>query len=432
MGTVDTLAAPNRELPDTWTGTENVRWKRPIVGRGWSSPVVWGERIFLTAVAAEGEAEKPKPGLYFGGERPDPSPLVHQWKVLCIDLSSGDVIWERIVHEGRPTSSIHLKNSYASETPVTDGRRGLRLLRQPGRLLLRCRWHAALNKKIGPYRTSSGWGTGASPVVADDRLYILNDNEEDSFLLALDSATGDEVWRVKRSDHGNWATPFVWKNAQRTEIIASGSGRVRSYGLDGQQLWELGNMSNNAIPTPFAQFGMLYVCSGHVMGKFKPIVAVRPGASGDITLADGETSNDYIAWCQKAAAPYNPSPILYGDYIYVLLDAGFFACYDAKTGEMKYSKKRIPDGRAFTASPWAYNGQIFCLNEFGKTFVIEAGPEFKLLRTNPLGEEDVCLATPAIVGNKLLLRNDAAAVLHRTRRTAGTTTALTRAPWLAV
>jgi outer membrane protein assembly factor BamB len=181
---------------------------------------------------------------------------------------------------------------------------------------------------------------------------------------------------------------------------------VRSYDLDGKLLWELGGMSSIAIPTPFAHDGLLYLASGYIMDKQKPVFAIKPGATGDITPKEGETSGEYIAWFQQAAGPYNPSPVLYKDKLYVLLDRGMLACYDAKTGEAVYEKQRIPGGRAFTASPWAYRDKIFCLNEFGTTFVIQAGPNFELLYTNELGEDVMCMASPAIVGDRLLIRTD--------------------------
>jgi outer membrane protein assembly factor BamB len=253
--------------------------------------------------------------------------------------------------------------------------------------------------------TRFGWGTAASPVLHGNRIYVLNDNDKQSFLVALDARTGEQVWRVERDEKSNWATPFVWENAKRTEIITPGTGRVRSYGLDGQRLWELGGMSPITIPTPLAAHGLLYVTSGYVGDRRKPLFAIRPGAAGDISLEEGRVSNEYVAWCQKEAGPYNPSPIVYGDYLYVLYDMGLLACYNAKTGEEVYGKRRIEaKARAFTASPWAYGGKIFCLSEDGDTFVIRAGPAFELLGKNSLGE--LCMATPAIVRDGLIIRTE--------------------------
>lgn len=392
-------------LPDTWSDTQNVLWKQPVPGRGWSSPIVTGGHIFVTTVESTGDQEEQRRGLYLGGERREPSTEVHRWKVLCLDLSTGQIVWQQVVHEGPPDSSIHLKNTYASETPVTDGERVYAYFGNLGVFCLSTANGQVLwDQQWGVFPTNSGWGTGASPTLHGDSLYIVNDNEKSSFIVSLDKLTGEENWRVERDDRSNWATPFVWQTPERVEIIASGTGNVRSYSPSGELLWHVEEMSHNAIPTPFAAHGLLYVTSGHILGAKKPLLAVRPGASGDITPADGETSSEFVAWRQKSAAPYNPSPIVYGDYIYVLLDPGMFACYDARTGEVIYSKQRLPNGRAFTASPWAYRDQIFCLNEFGETFVIKAGPEFEILRTNSLDPDAMCLATPAIAGDKLLIR----------------------------
>ena len=379
------------------------RLEATVPGRG-GPPIVHGGRVYLTTVESTGDQEEQRRGLYLGGERRDPSRDLHHWKVLCLELDTGQVIWERIVHQGVPESSIHLKNTYASETPVTDGQRVFAYFGNVGVFCLDTNGELVWKRSWGAFPTNSGWGTGASPTLDGDCLYIVNDNEKSSFIASLDTQTGDENWRIEREDRSNWATPFVWRTPVRIEIVVSGTGNVVSYDPNGQQLWRLDEMSHNAIPTPFTAHGLLYVTSGHVLGAKKPLVAVRPGAQGNITPTEDSTGNEYIAWRQKSAAPYNPSPLVYGDYIYVLLDAGMFACYDARTGEVVYTKQRLPNGRAFTASPWAYRDQVFCLSEFGDTFVIQAGPDFKILRTNRLDEEAMCLATPAIVGDKLLIR----------------------------
>lgn len=400
-------------LPDAWSATENVVWKAPIPGRGWSSPIVWGRRIFLTTAISEGTEEQPRKGLYLGGDRPTPSSHRHRWKVYCIDWKSGKLAWEREAHVGRPTSSRHIKNSHASETPCTDGQRvyayfgnvGLFAYDLDGRLLWSRRW--------GNFRTRAGWGSAASPAVHKGRVYIVNDNEQGSFIEALDAETGKTVWHVKRREKSNWSTPFIWENERRTEIVTPGSGRVRSYGLDGKLLWELRGMSSITIPTPFAGHGVVYVSSGFVASRRRPIYAIRPGASGDISLQQGQTSNAHIAWCQGLAAPYNPSPLLYRGQIYVLHDRGFMTSYDARTGKPVYGRQRIGRrARAFTASPWAYDGKVFCLSEDGDTFVIQAGREFNVVRKNSLG--DMCMATPAIANGSLILRT--ASALYRIQK----------------
>jgi len=399
-GSLGVAEDPN--LPDTWSTTENVTWKTDIPGAGWSSPAVWGDNIFLTSVIGSAESEKPKKGLYFGGERKAPTDI-HRWMVYCVDFKTGKIRWEREVKKGPPESSHHLKNTYASETPVTDGERVYAYFGNVGVFCFDMSGKQLWSKTWGPFQTRYGWGTAASPVLHKDRLYIVNDNEQQSFIVALNKKTGDEVWRVERKEGSNWATPYIWENEIRTEIITPGTGRVRSYDLNGKLLWEFGGMSSIAIPTPFSRHGLVYIASGYIGDQHRPVYAIKPGAAGDISLKPGETSNKYIAWYLPQAGPYNPSPLVYGDYYYTLYDRGFFTCHDAKTGNEVYPRVRIDPGvNAFTSSPWAYNGKIFCLSEDGDTFVIKAGPEFKLLGKNSLDE--MCMATPAIVRGSLIVR----------------------------
>lgn len=396
--------ATNKNLPVTWSATQNVAWQTDVPGMGWSSPVVWSDRIFLTSVIRDGEVEPPKKGLYFGGERKTPSTNTQHWMVYAFDWQTGKKVWEKQVHEGSPSTSIHLKNTYASETPVTDGERVYAYFGNLGLFCLDRNGKEIWSQKFGHFKTRYGWGTAASPVLHGERIFVVNDNDEQSFLVALDKKTGKQLWRVERDEKSNWATPFVWENAQRTELVLPGTKKVRSYDLDGKVLWELGGMSSIVIPTPFARHGLLYVCSGYVGDKVRPVYAIRPGASGDISLKDGATNNAFIAWYEKTAAPYNPSPLVYGDHFYVLFDFGFLSCHDARTGREIYEKQRInPAGAtAFTASPWAYDNKVFCLSEDGDTFVFQAGPEYQLIGKNSLDE--MCMATPAIARDSLIIR----------------------------
>lgn len=392
------------QLPDHWSADDNVEWKSEIPGRGWSSPIVWGDRIFLTTVENQGTSPDAKKGLYFKGEQREPPDSIHVWKTLCLDLKSGRVLWQRTAHEGKPETPLHIKNTYASETPVTDGKRVYAYFGNLGIFCYDLEGEPVWSKKLEPHATRAGWGTAASPALFQDRLYIVNDNEETSYLMALDAATGEELWRKERDEQSNWSTPFVWQNQLRTELVTTGTNRVRSYDLEGNVLWELAGMSVITIGTPFAQDGLLYVSSGYVLDPRRPLYAIRPGGSGDISLLPGKDSNESIAWCQRMAAPYNPSVLVYRDRLYVLYDKGMFACFDARTGDVMYDRQRIPNGRAYTSSPWAYGGKVFCLNEYGETSVYEAGDEFKPLYTNALADDDMCMATPAIAGDRLLIR----------------------------
>jgi len=406
--------ADDPNLPDTWSATENIVWKAEIPGVGWSSPVVWNNKIFVTSVVSKGEIEAPKKGLYFGGER-KASTDEHRWMVYCVDWKTGKILWEREALKGTPPSSRHLKNSYASETPVTDGERVYVYFGNVGLFCYDMEGKPLWNKRWGPFKTRYGWGTAASPVLHKDRIYVVNDNDDQSFIIALDKKTGNQVWRVDREEGSNWATPYVWENELRTEIITPGTKKVRSYDLNGKILWELVGMSSISIPTPFSKFGLVYITSGYVMDPLRPVYAIRPGASGDISLKEGERGNQHIAWFQPQAGPYNPTPVIYGNNYYTLLDRGFFTAHDAKTGKEVYGKQRIDStAGAFTSSPWAYNGKIFCLSEDGDTYVIQAGPEYKLVGKNSLGE--MCMATPAIARGSLIIRT--AARLYRVAKKA--------------
>ena len=401
-------------LPETWSTTENVAWKVAIPGHGWSSPIAWDDRIFVTAVVPVGEIETPRKGLYFGGERPAPK-IEHRWITYAIDFATGKIVWQREAHRGIPPEARHVKNTYASETPVTDGVRVYVSFGNVGIFAYDFNGKTVWSARTKPRPTHSGWGTAASPVLHGGRLYVVNDNDGGSYLTALDAATGKTIWLVERKEETNWSTPYVWQHAQGTEIVTAGKGLVRSYDLGGQLLWQLGPMSSIVIPTPFAKFDLLYVTSGYVGDAVRPVYAIRPGGRGDISLPRGETSNASIAWSLPQGGPYNPSPIVYGDYYYTLFDRGFFTAHDARTGKEIYTKVRLdPAAGAFTASPWAYNGKLFAMSEDGVTYVIQAGPQYKLLGKNSLDE--FTMASPAIHRDSLIVRT--ASTLYRIRHQA--------------
>jgi outer membrane protein assembly factor BamB len=390
-------------LPMRWDRTENVAWSVDVPGQGWGSPIVVGDRIFISTVIADEENIKPQKGLYLGKGVRDPAKGIHHWMVYCFDLKSGREIWKREAKTGRPVVPRHPKSSYAAETPATDGQRLFVLFGDVGLYCYSLDGEALWSRKIDPKKTNMDYGAAASPVVHDGQVFVVYDNLEESWIASFDAKTGQEIWKTPRDETHTWATPFVWENEKRTEIVVPGRRKNRSYSLAGQVLWEFdGDMSVLVIPSPFAAHGLCYLASGYVGDAHRPTFAIRPGASGDITPEGDYADSEFIAWYQPTASPYNTSQLVYGDYLYTVYDQGFMTCHHAKTGEEVYGKRRFTPAGSFTASPWAYDGKVFCLSEDGLTYVIQAGPEFKILDTNPLDE--LCIATPSLADGRLLIR----------------------------
>ena len=423
-----TSANPN--LPVSWSKTENVEWAADVPGVGWSSPVVWGNRVFITTATSDKPMKQPQTGVDFSNEyiaelrkkglssqeidkqlwardREMPDEVVISLVLYCHDLETGRKMWERELYRGRPAGGRHRKNSFASETPTTDGERVYVYLTDYGLFAYDFNGKQAWTTPLKAHGTVRDYGTGASPALHRDRLFILNDNEEESFVAAFDTRTGKEVWRTPRTVQParktGWSTPFVWENRVRTELVTLGPGVAISYGLDGRELWRLNRQGGVAIQSPFAWNDLLFLTSGSGADDNKPIVAVRAGGSGDITPSGTETTNEHVVWFdRRAGGTYLPTPLIYKDALYVLNDKGIFARHNPETGERIYQSRVSPVPATFTASPWAYNGYVFAMSEEGDTYVVEAASEYKLVRTNSL--DDFSMATPAIVGDRLLIR----------------------------
>ena len=412
-GTQGGLAPDHPSLPSTWSRTENVVWKVHVPGRSWSSPVVWGDHLFVTSVVNVRTPVQPlKPVSEYRG-RSWEGPLdetsiasttdAHRWVLYDIDFRTGRVRWERVLHTAVPSRPVHVKNTYLSETPVTDGQRVYVYSGSIGLFAFDLSGKPVWSKPMAAVKTRMGWGSASSPVLHAGRLYIVSDNEEQSFLAAYEALSGRELWRVNRDEDTNYSTPFIWENAVRTEIVTTGRRRVRSYDLNGGTLWDIQKMSVLTVPTPVARHGLLFVSAGYIQDPHRPVYAIRPGAAGDISLQHGESDNRFIAWSNTRISSYQPSPIIVGDYYYTLLDRGFLTCHDARTGKEIYGRQRISaESSGFSASPWSYNGRIFALSEDGDTFVIQAGPEFKILGKNSLDE--MSMATPAVANGSLIVR----------------------------
>ncbi|QDT13192.1 PQQ-binding-like beta-propeller repeat protein [Stieleria marina] len=391
-------------LPDVWSQTQNVAWSIDVPGYGWASPVVWGDKVFVATVVAErDDILKPSKGLYLGKGVRDPAKGIHHWMVYCYDFATGEKLWEQEAHAGQPQVPRHPKSTYAAETPATDGERLYVLFGDLGLYCYDLDGNPLWKRDIEPQKTLQDYGAAASPIVDDGQVIVVYDNFGPSWIASFDAKTGNDRWRTERDETHSWATPLIWKNKLRTEIVVPGKKRNRSYDLDGQLLWEFdGRMSGLVIPSPFVAHEMCYIASGYVGDAHRPTFAIKPGASGDFTPEGGFTDSEFIQWYQPTASAYNTTQLVYGDFLYTVYDQGFMTCHNAKTGEEIYGKKRFSPSGSFTASPWAYNGKVFCLSEDGLTYVIQAGAEFKLLGTNDLSE--LAIATPAVANGKLLIR----------------------------
>jgi outer membrane protein assembly factor BamB len=506
-------------IPTEWGPDKNVLWKVKIPGVAWSSPIVWGDKVFVTTAITDNQ-KKPQPGGGFGGGGPPggvgfappiqagqilnpflqgmlnltdeqkkeldayqkeidgkiekilnddqkkqvkamkeasgrggppggfggppggfggpgrggpggfgggkPPDVVYRWEVYCLDRPTGKVLWKQTALEGKPRIPTQASNTYASETPVTDGERVYAYFGMHGLYCYDFAGKQVWKKDLGTYPMQMGFGTASSPVLEGDRLFLQIDNEEKSFLVALNKKTGDELWRVERPERTNWGSPIIWKNKKRTELVTPGGQKVRAYDpADGKVLWELatGGQCNS---TPVCDADQLYVgCETPPFGNMGPpgggpgggrpggggpggnvvnagLLAVRAGASGDISLKKGDTANEFVAWSQPKGGPEKASPLVYQGFVYVLKQSGgFVTCYDAKTGKQAY-RERIPNAKSFWASPWAGDGKIYCLDDGGTTHVLKAGPEFKVLAKNTLDE--MFWSSPAIAGGAAFLR----------------------------
>ena len=352
-----------RMLPEEWGEKNNLAWKVAVPGDAWSSPIVWGERLFVTTAFLEEKSED-----------------VYRWEVHCLDPATGKTRWKKVAARGKGPIPIHTNNSYASETPVCDGQRvfayfgmtGLFCYDMDGKLL----W----TKNLGVFPTVDDMGTASSPALADGRLFILCDNDKKPFLAAFKAETGEEIWRIERPSKSSWCTPYVWRNRQRTELIACGSGVIQSFDpATGKLLWEIPRLQGKFTATPVGNDDLLFIGSASAFDE-GPLFAVRAGVSGVLTLPKGKEGNAAIAWSRLRSGPGTSSALLQGDFLYVF-NRGYVMCYEAKTGE-RHFRERLPDCGSFLASPWAAAGKIYGLDESGQTYVLKPGPRFELLAKN--------------------------------------------------
>ncbi len=394
--------SPEKDVPTEWSASKNVKWKTPIPGRGHSQPIVWGKRVFLTT-ALEGEVvpgAKAVPHMADGKETKHPDSVganrKHTFKVMSLDRDTGKVLWEQTAWEGTPYDDRHRKSSYAAPTPATDGKMVYTYFGTEG--LYAHDFNGKLVWKYMPGKiATAGMGTGTSPVLHEN-FVILQCDEEDganSFIVALDKKTGKEVWKMPRKVQISWSSPVLIKTAKRTELVTSGNEAIIAYDpATGKELWRTRGVESNAIPNPVATGDMVIVSAGY---PAKIAMALRLGASGEVKDSD-------VVWKFTKGTAYVPSPILYGEYLYLMSDRGIITCLNAKTGAVVYEGGRVPIPATFTASPVAFDNKILLTSEDGDTFIIKAGPKHEILGTNSLDEP--VYASPAIADGKIFIRGE--------------------------
>jgi outer membrane protein assembly factor BamB len=393
--------AAGKNLPSQWSATSNIAWKTPIPGRGHSSPIIWGDRVFLTT-AIEGEQIEGRPKgkthkIPMDFVHPDAAGYDHKqtMKVLALDVKSGSVLWEKTVFSGPTFDSAHRSGSFASPTPATDGQYVYSFFGPEGLYA-----HDFQGKEVWKAATgefgSISVGYGSSPTLYENLVIVLCDDDtgDNSTIQAFDKKTGKRVWSTKRPTGVSWATPVLARVGDHTELLTNGNRLIMSYNpATGEELWRSEGTAGNAVATPLLKDDVAFFSAGFPKKK---TLAVRLGAKGDLS----GTPN--ILWNYQKGTAYVASNILYGDYLYLITDAGVLTCLDAKTGEMKYDNGRPPTPGHFTASPVAVDGKLFITSEDGDTFVIQPGPEYKVLATNSLDEP--VFASLAVAGGSMYIR----------------------------
>ncbi len=409
-------AVSSQPLPTVWADTENsqtnIRWKIDIPGEGWSQPIVWENRLYLTAAVPLNEADSIKVGPEahsggYGRNRDDLVNVAYKYQVFCFDIETGSKIWERSVKEGKPPIPRHSTNTYATETPITDGQRIYAYFGMNGVHCLDMDGNIVWQKDLGAYKMQAGWGTSSSPALLDDRLFVQVDNEEQSFLTALSTQTGEELWRVDRDEASQYSSPFVWKNSLRNELILGGMV-YRSYDpATGGLLWQLDMNKGRSSATPIAIDDRLYVGNefrnrGGSDDGGGQLFRVKPGGAGDITPAAGAKSGEFVEWRISDSGIQMASPTkLTGNLYFFERRRGIVHCVDAETGEIEY-QSRVRGAGAFWSSPWSDGKHLFAMDSTGNTHVIAAGDEFKVVRVNKLNQ--LAWGTPATSSGRIFLR----------------------------
>ncbi len=388
--------------PLTWSETENIKWKVKLTGDGSnSSPIIWEDKIYFQTAIKTDVKGKPSPsntGGSSGGRRgPGGSPPtnVYKFNLVCLDRNSGKLLWQKTVREEVPHQGHHNDHGFASFTPVTDGKliwtnfgsRGLHCFDMDGNL----KW----SKDLGKMNTVMGFGEGGSLAVAGDAVIVVRDHEEDSFIFALNKETGDIIWKKERDEPSSWATPLPVEVNGKIQVVVSATNLIRSYDLQrGDIVWQCSGQTRNVIPSPVTGFGMVYCTSGY---RGSSLQAIELGHTGDLS------DTDAVKWHVKEATPYVPSPLLYGDKVYVCqVNQGVISCYNAKTGKAYFTKERLEEISGIYASPAGAAGRVYFVGRKGVAYVLKASEKLEVLAVNKLEDRFDC--SPAFVGNEMYLK----------------------------
>lgn len=399
----------NQDLPLEWDveSGKNIKWSYETQGLGLSSPIIWENRVFITtAIDQVADDSSLKVGLYgdvvsVDNENP------HTWEVICLDRDTGKEIWRKEAFRGVPKIKRHPKSSHASSTAATDGKHVVAFFGSEGLYCYDFDGNLLWKRDFGVLDSSwytmpeAQWEFGSSPVIHEGKVIIQVDVQKDSFIAALDIKNGETVWKTDRDEIPTWSSPTIYTGSDRTQVIVNGYKHIGSYDFNtGEPIWWLKGGGDIPVPTPVVGFENVYITSSH--GRMRPIYAIKLDAVGDVTPTDEKNLNEHVAWFYPRKGAYMPTPLIYGDYLYVCRINGILLCYDAKTGEEIYKQRVGSMQGAFTASPVAADGKLYLAGDYGDVHIVQAGPEYKLLATNELHES--CLASPAISGNLLFVR----------------------------
>jgi outer membrane protein assembly factor BamB len=389
-GPLGTGEAPQADPPLTWSENNNVKWKTAIPGEGDSTPIVWGDRVFLLTAVPTGTT------VSRGSAGPQDPAEIYQFVVLCLDRATGKILWQRVARAEAPHEGRQENNTFASGSPVTDGRlllayfgsRGLHCYDFEGNL----KWQ----KNLGKMKTKMGFGEGASPALWGGTVVVNWDQEGDDFIAAFDTGTGRELWRTPRDASTGWSTPLIVDYKGQRQVIVNASKKVRAYDLaNGKEIWSCSGQTANAIPSPLSADGIVYLTSGF---RGSALQAIRLGREGDLT------GSDAIVWSRARNTPYVPSPLLTDNCLYVTSgNDAIISCFDPRNGQLYFEHERLDAIHAVYASPVAAGDRVYILSREGVCVVLKKGLKPEILAVNKVAD-DHSDASLAPAGRDLFLR----------------------------